>query len=70
MITKIMGVLLFITGLGGILLGTAGMLGFLTQLGGVEQVFLMVGGATLCVLAYFMARDRPVEIETEDKTES
>ena len=63
MITKLMGVLLFFTGLGGILLGTGGMLGQVPQLGGAEQIFLMLGGGILCVLGFIMARDKPTEIE-------
>ena len=55
-ITILMGVLLFFTGLGGILLGTAGMLGWLAQLQIAEQLFLMIGGSILCVLGYLMAR--------------
>jgi len=67
MITKVMGVLLFFTGLGGILLGTAGMFGAFPQLGLGEQLFLTMGGAILCVLGYVMARDRPPSDQAEDE---
>ena len=67
MITKVMGVLLFFTGLGGILLGTAGMFGAFPQLNIGEQLFLTIGGAILCVLGYVMARDRPPREEISDE---
>ncbi len=61
MITKVMGVILFVLGAGGILLGTAGFLNQVPQLTGIEQTVLMFGGAILCLLGYFMARPKPEE---------
>lgn len=58
MLTKVMGIILFVFGAGGILLGTAGFLNTLPQLSGIEETVLLFGGATLCVLGYIMARDR------------
>ena len=69
MITKVMGVLLFFTGLGGILLGTAGMFGAFPQLGIGEQLFLTIGGAILCVLGYVMARGGPAPTGDDDAPE-
>ena len=66
-ITTFMGILLFLIGVGGILLGTAGMLGYLLMLHLGEQLFLMIGGSILCVLAYMMARDRPPVEEIPDE---
>ena len=66
-ITTFMGIVLFFIGVGGILLGTGGMLGWLRQLELGAQLFLMIGGSILCVLAFIMARDRPVAPPVEDK---
>lgn len=66
-ITTLMGVLLFFTGLGGILLGTAGMLTWIRELNLGQQLFLMIGGAILCVLGYFMARGRVPIAEPKDE---
>ena len=60
-ITTLMGILLFFTGLGGILIGTSGMLGMISQLSLGEQLLLMIGGSILCVLGYVMARPQPQE---------
>ncbi len=60
MLTKIMGALLFFTGLGGIVLGTLGVLEYLPQLGPFERLGLYVGGTILCVLGYVMARNKPI----------
>ena len=66
-ITTLMGVLLFFTGLGGILLGTGGMLTWIRELNLGQQLFLMIGGAILCVLGYFMARGRGPIAEPKDE---
>ncbi len=66
MITKVMGVILFVFGAGGILLGTAGFLDMIKQLSGIEETVLMFGGAILCLLGYVMARDRGPRSEDVD----
>ena len=59
MLTKIMGTLLFFTGLAGIVLATLAVLDYV-QLDVFGRLGLYVGGTVLCVLGYIMARNQPV----------
>ncbi len=60
MLTKIMGTLLFFTGLAGIVIATLGVLDYLPQLDVFGRLGLYVGGTILCVLGYIMARSQPI----------
>ena len=70
MLTKVMGIILFALGVGGILLGTGGFLNTLPQLSGIEETVFLFGGAILCVLGYIMARDRTLRDEEPKDEES
>jgi hypothetical protein len=60
MITKWMGLVLFLVGLALILLAIFALLGFIQPSGLFERLLMFIGGVILCVLGYFMARDQPV----------
>ncbi len=58
MITKVMGTLLFLTGLFLIILATLALLGYIEPRGLFERFLMFGGGLILAVLGYFMARDQ------------
>lgn len=59
MVTKIMGLLLFLVGFFLIILATLALLGFVEPSGLGERLLMFIGGLVLCVVGYFMARDQP-----------
>lgn len=58
MITKVMGLLLFLVGLFLIILSILSLLDLYPNLGVGERLMVFIGGLVLCVLGYIMARDR------------
>ena len=58
MITKFMGLLLFLVGFFLILLAMAALLNLIQPSGLFERLLMFIGGLVLCVLGYFMARDQ------------
>ncbi len=59
MVTKFMGLLLFLVGFFLIILAMAALLDFIQPSGLFERLLMFVGGLILCVLGYIMARDQP-----------
>jgi hypothetical protein len=57
-ITKFMGLLLFLVGFFLIILAMAALLDLIQPSGLFERLLMFVGGIILCVLGYFMARDQ------------
>ncbi len=62
MVTKIMGLLLFLMGFFLIVLATLALLGFVEPSGLGERVLMYVAGLILCVVGYIMARDQPAVV--------
>jgi len=58
MITKFMGLLLFLVGFFLIILAMAALLDLIQPSGLFERLLMFIGGMVLCVLGYFMARDQ------------
>lgn len=61
MVTKFMGLLLFLVGFLLILLAVLALVGVL-QVSGIDffqRVLMFLGGLILCVIGYVMARDQP-----------
>jgi threonine/homoserine/homoserine lactone efflux protein len=58
MITKFMGLLLFLVGFALIILSLFALLGLIQPSGLFERLLMFVGGLILCVLGYVMARDQ------------
>ncbi|MBI5879587.1 MAG: hypothetical protein HZB53_18205 [Chloroflexi bacterium] len=66
MITKIMGLLLFLVGLFLIILSILALLSLGVDFGVGERLMIFIGGLILCVLGFIMARDRqPAEEELQ-----
>ena len=59
MVTKVMGLLLFVVGLFLIILATLALLSFL-PIGLFERFLVFGGGLLLCVVGYVMARNQPI----------
>ena len=59
MITKFMGLVLFIAGFLLIALAMFALLGLVQPSGLFERLLMFIGGLILCVLGYIMARDQP-----------
>ena len=57
MITKFMGLLLFLVGFFLIVLAMAALLNLIEPSGLFERVLMFSGGLVLCILGYIMARD-------------
>jgi hypothetical protein len=60
MITKFMGLVLFLAGFLLIALAMFALLGFIQPSGLFERLLMFIGGLILCVLGYIMARDQPI----------
>jgi len=60
MITKFMGLVLFLAGFLLIALAIFALLGFVQPSGLFERLLMFIGGLILCVLGYIMARDQPI----------
>jgi threonine/homoserine/homoserine lactone efflux protein len=60
MITKFMGLLLFLVGFVLIILAMSALLGLIQPSGLFERLLMFIGGVVLCVLGYIMARDQPL----------
>jgi LysE type translocator. len=58
MVTKFMGLLLFLVGFFLIILAMAALLNLIQPSGLFERVLMFLGGLILCVLGYVMARDQ------------
>lgn len=58
MITKFMGLLLFLIGFFLIVLAMAALLDLIQPSGLFERILMFIGGLVLCILGYFMARDQ------------
>ena len=58
MITKFMGLLLFLVGFFLIVLAMAALLELIQPSGLLERLLMFIGGLALCVIGYFMARDQ------------
>lgn len=58
MITKFMGLLLFLVGFFLIVLAMAALLDLIQPSGLFERILMFIGGLVLCILGYFMARDQ------------
>jgi hypothetical protein len=56
-ITKFMGLLLFLVGFFLIVLAMAALLNLIQPSGLFERLLMFIGGLVLCVLGYIMARD-------------
>ena len=63
MVTKFMGTALFLVGLLLIMLSIVALLGLIQPAGLGERLLLFVGGVLLCILGYYMARERPSAVE-------
>jgi arginine exporter protein ArgO len=61
MVTKFMGLLLFLIGFFLIVLAMAALLNLIQPSGLFERLLMFVGGLVLCVIGYVMARDLPAE---------
>lgn len=59
MVTKFMGLLLFLVGFFLIVLALAALLELIQPSGLFERILMFVGGLILCVIGYVMARDQP-----------
>lgn len=59
MVTKFMGLLLFLIGFFLIVLALAALLELIQPSGLFERILMFVGGLILCVIGYVMARDQP-----------
>jgi hypothetical protein len=59
MVTKFMGLLLFLVGFFLIILAMAALLDLIQPSGLFERILMFVGGLILCVIGYVMARDQP-----------
>ena len=59
MVTKFMGLLLFLVGFFLIILAMAALLNLIQPSGLFERVLMFIGGLVLCVIGYVMARDQP-----------
>jgi len=59
MVTKFMGLLLFLVGFFLIILALAALLNLIQPSGLFERVLMFIGGLLLCVIGYVMARDQP-----------
>ncbi len=59
MITKFMGLLLFLVGFFLIVLATAALLGLIQPNDLFQRVLMFLGGLILCVVGFVMARDQP-----------
>jgi len=59
MVTKFMGLLLFLVGFFLIILAMAALLNLIQPSGLFERVLMFIGGLLLCVIGYVMARDQP-----------
>ena len=62
--TKTMGSILFVIGLIMVILSLFAILDLLKVIGTVERWFVFVSGVAVCVLGYYMARDRGDSDET------
>lgn len=60
MVTKVMGLLLFIVGLLLILLAIIALIGLIQPSGLGERLLMFGGGLILVIIGYYMARDEPV----------
>jgi hypothetical protein len=56
-ITKFMGLLLFLVGFFLIILAMAALLDLIQPSGLFERLLMFIGGLVLCVIGYIMARD-------------
>jgi Na+/H+ antiporter NhaD/arsenite permease-like protein len=59
MVTKVMGLLLFIVGLLLIVLAIIALLGLIQPSGLGERLLMFLGGLILVIIGYYMARDEP-----------
>ena len=57
MVTKFLGLLLFLVGFFLIILAMAALLDLIQPSGLFERILMFSGGLILCVLGYIMARD-------------
>ncbi|MDE3090738.1 MAG: hypothetical protein KGJ80_15290 [Chloroflexota bacterium] len=57
MVTKFMGLVLFLVGFFLIALATAALLNIVPGIG-LERILLFIGGLILCIIGYVMARDQ------------
>ncbi len=58
MVTKFMGLLLFLVGFFLIVLATAALLGLVQPNDLFQRVLMFLGGLILCVIGFVMARDQ------------
>jgi ABC-type transport system involved in multi-copper enzyme maturation permease subunit len=60
MITKFMGLLLFLVGFALLILAVLALLGFVEPRGLFERILMFAGGLILAALGYLMAREQPM----------
>ena len=63
MVTKFMGTALFLVGLILIMISILALLGLIQPQGLGERFLLFAGGVLLCLLGYYMARERAASTE-------
>lgn len=63
MITKVMGLLLFLVGLFLLVLSVLALLEQVGPFGAGERLLMFFGGLILCVVGFIMARDRTASYE-------
>lgn len=63
MVTKFMGTALFLVGLILIVISILALLGLIQPQGLGERFLLFAGGVLLCLLGYYMARERAASTE-------
>ena len=63
MVTKFMGTALFLVGIILIIISILALLGLIQPQGLGERFLLFAGGVLLCLLGYYMARERAASTE-------